>query len=189
MRVLRVFALLLAVMGCLLARGARADDPMRSDDTPLAVGKEMPFHVADFVNGKSKDRAGCPAVMISNSRGRGLIIWTRDVSEPAFRLARALDAELTDGDKLKCFLVAFDANVRTLAARGEGLSRVVVGRARRPAKETFEGYRVDPRTAVLVFLLDRQEIRAVSSFAADELSDGRIREVVAGARKFAAESK
>src|SRR5262245_15465708 len=92
-----------------------ADDTKQPGDTGLVVGKKMPFHVADFVSGENKDHCGCPAVMISNQGGSGLIIWSRDADTQSFQLAKALDA--LDSDKFQRFWIAFDADDKALAEK------------------------------------------------------------------------
>jgi hypothetical protein len=127
--------------------------------------------------------------MIANSGGRGLIIWTRGDAEPAFRLAKALDAGAGSGDKLHRFLIAFDADEKLLWEKATGLGRVLVGKARDSAKEQIDGRDVDAKVLVMVFLLDKKEVKEVWSFAADELSDDKVKELVAAAKKFASGEK
>jgi hypothetical protein len=186
MRTARLMAVVPVVAAVLFAAGARGDDdPKGEGEYGLAVGKNMPVHVVAFVNGKHRGHGGCPAVMISNSRGRGVIVWARGAADPAFRLARGLDAAAADGDKLLRFLVAFDADDAALAKKSEGLARVVVGKPRHSAKEELDRHGVAAKTAVLVFLLDKKAIKATWSFTADELTDDRVKELVAATKKFA----
>jgi hypothetical protein len=167
---------------------ASGDDPKPSN-FGLAVGKKMPFHVADFVNGKDKDHGGCPSVMISNTGGRGIIVWSRGPVEPAFKLAKALDVAAADGDKLERFLVVFDTDGKVVAEKGASLTRVVVGRARHSASEEFDRRGIDTKSLVLVFMLDKKDIKAMWSFGADEPGQGKIKELVAAGKKFAAGEK
>ncbi len=173
----------------LSASVAPGADPKLSDEYGLTVGKKMPGHVADFLNDKADHSCGCPAVMIANSGGRGLIIWSRGAADPAFRLAKAVEAGASDGDKLQRFLIAFDADEKVLGEKATGLGRVVVGKARSSAKDHLDRRGVDANVLVLVFLLDKKEIKATWSFTAEELSDAKVKEIVASAKKFAAGDK
>lgn len=189
MCVARFVLIVLAAVAFFPPPGSRGADPKSPDEYGLAVGQKMPFHVADFVNGKVKHRCGCPGVMIANAKARGVIIWSRGASDPAFRLAKALDAGVADGDKLALFLVAFDADAKVLAERAVGLGRVVVGKSCDSAQEEWERRGVDPKASVLVFFLDTEDIKATWSFAAGELSDAKVKEFVMAAKTFATGDK
>ena len=168
-------------------------DKHQSESSPeeygLTPGLKMPFHVADFLNDKSDHNCGCPSVMIANSGGRGVIIWTRGTADPAFRLAKALDAGAGNGDKLQRFLIAFDADEKFLQEKAAGLGRVLVGKARDSAKEQLDGRGVDAKVLVLVFLLDKKEVKAAWSLTTDELGDDKIKELVGAAKRFASGDK
>jgi hypothetical protein len=188
MRTVNSLPIALVLMSGLSLPHADGDDPKPSN-YGLVVGKKMPFHVADFVNGKDKDHGGCPSVMISNTGGRGIIVWSRGAVEPAFQLAKALDAAATDGDKFERFLVVFDVSGKVLAEKGAGVTRVVVGRARNSAKDEFDRRGIDAKALVLVFLLDKKDIKAMWSFGANEPGEEKVKEVVAAAKKFATGEK
>ena len=64
----------------------------------LAVGQKMPFHVVDFMAGPHKG-GGCPSVMISNDKTRGIIIWTRTPDEKFLDLAKRLQVPLAKNPK------------------------------------------------------------------------------------------
>jgi hypothetical protein len=172
----------------LLPKG-RADAPKLADEVGLAEGKKMPTLVTDFVNGKDKDHCGCPSIMIANADGRGLIILSRGAVDSAFKLARALDDGVAEGDRLQRFLVALDADTKELAKKAEGLGRVTVGKARHTAKEELDGHGVDGKIVVLVFLLDKKDIKKMWSYEAHELDEEDIKELVAAAKKFIRDSK
>lgn len=114
----------------------RADESQRSVENAaaeygLAVGKKMPFHVADFLNGRYRE--GCPSVMVSNGKSRGIIVWTRADVATVKRLATALDANGVDGEKLRGFVVAYDIASSDLTEHKEtwsGLKHVIVGKGR-----------------------------------------------------------
>ena len=180
----------LAVMGFLSLQAALGGAPKGADEYGLAVGQKMPFHVADLVGDKTKKhRCWCPAAMIANSGGRGVIVWARGAADPAFRLAEALDAGVAEGDKLQRSLIVFDADKEVLREKAAGLRRVLVGKARDSAKDELDRCGVDAKVLVLVFMIDREDIKAAWSFAADELGDAQIKELVAAAKQFAAGGK
>src|SRR5688500_14305265 len=82
------------------------DEPKRG---PLvAVGKDMPFHVVDFVNGPHKHRGGCPSVMIANAQARGVVVWSMVADEPVLELVKGLDRLPTGGEKDRRFFVLWD---------------------------------------------------------------------------------
>ena len=63
---------------------------------------------------------------------------------------------------------------------------MVVGKGRQSAKDEMDRRGVDARASVLVFLLDKKAIKATWSFAADDLTAEKVKEVVAATKKFAA---
>jgi hypothetical protein len=189
MYLIRPVAIALAVMGVLSLSVAWAADPKPPEEYGLTAGKKMPFHVADFLNDKRDHSCGCPSIMIANSGGRGLIIWSRGATDPAFRLAKALDAGAGEGHKLRRFLIAFDADAKLLRKKAAGLGRVLVGKARDSAKDELDRRGVDAKVLVLVFLIDKEEVRATWTFAADELSDDKVKELAVAAKKFATGAK
>ena len=176
----------LGFVGTLLIDAACGDDAPASSAAESVVGKEMPFHVADFVNGKHKGHGGCPAVMISNSRGRGLIIWDRGARDQAFQLAKALDAAAVEGEKFQRYLVDFGDEDDAFDQSAADLSHVVAGHARSTVSTVFDGHGVNPESKVLAFLLDRKVIKSAWGLTADEVTDERVKEIVAAATKFAA---
>jgi hypothetical protein len=154
-----------------------------ADEYGLAAGKKMPFHVADFVNGKY--RQGCPSVMISNAKTHGIIVWTRVADNAAFELAKELDAKIVDGTKFLGFLVAWGPAAEGLPAKAKGLEHVVAGKGRIPVRDEWDRRGVDTKIDTLVFLLDRKDIKSMWSFRAGELAQEKINEVVGTAKKLA----
>lgn len=153
----------------------------------LSVGKKMPFHVADFVNGKQKE--GCPSAMLANGKSRGIIVWARASAVSAMQIARALDEKAVDGEKLRGFVVAYGSARDDFLMHQEtwsSLKHVIAGRGRAAAEDQFEKRGVDAKVQTLVFFLDGKDIRAMRSFSAEELTDAKIAEIAADAAKFAA---
>jgi hypothetical protein len=138
---------------------------------PLKVGVEMPFHVVQFQVGPHKG-GGCPGVMIANTKSRGLVIWSRGVDAAALQLAQDADAKLIDNDKALGFLVVFDEKGDELQAKLAKLElkRVSAGWARRTAADFFAHAGIDPASAVVVSVLDKDTVKAVWSFKPDELT-------------------
>lgn len=189
MCVARLLPVVLVAMSVLSPSNVRAEDPKSPGEYGLAAGKKMPFLVADFLGGKNRNRRGCPSVMIANSGGRGLIIWSRGAVDSAFQFAKALEADAADGDKLQRFLVVFDADDRVLSEKADSLGRFVVGKPRHSAKVEFDRRGVDAKVVVLVFLLDKKDIKFMWSFAADELSNDKVKELAAAVKQVATGDK
>lgn len=177
-------AIVLVAVGTLVSMTIGEDAPP-SADAASVVGQEMPFHVVDFVNRERKGRGGCPSVIISNSRGRGLIIWDRGATDQAFQIAMAFDAAAVEGQKFQRFLVTFDKHAR-ISDRAGDLTHVTAGKARSAVSTAFDGRGIDAESKVLVFLLDQKVIKAAWGLKADEVSDEQVKEIVAAATKFAA---
>lgn len=161
------------------------EDAPPSTAAESVVGQEMPVHVIDFINRDRNGHCGCPVVMISNSRGRGLIVWDRGAAEQAFQLAEALDAAAVEGQTFQRFLITFDKSAR-LSDEVTDLTHVTAGKARSDRSRVFDGRGIDADAKVLVFLLDRKVIKAAWGLRAEEVTDERINEIVAAATKSAA---
>jgi hypothetical protein len=161
--------------------------PPAKEETGLAVGQQFPFHVADFVNGKYAGRGGCPSVMISNSRGRGVIIWTRDGGEAALALGHALEKGALKSERLKGFLVAFAGGDPKLAETAKAWTSLTAGNKRSGGETAFQTMKIADSTQVLVFFLDRKQIKQRWDFTAGELTTAKIAELNALAEKFAAD--
>lgn len=164
--------------------------PPAKEETGLAVGQQFPFHVADFVNGKHAGRGGCPSVMISNSRGRGVIIWTRDGGEAALSLGDALDQGALQREGFTGFLVAFDSTDSPLAEKSKAWKNLTAGHKRSSglsAPNAFSKMKIADSTQVLVFFLDRKQIKQRWDLSADELTAAKIAELNTAAEKFAAD--
>jgi len=172
----------------------RADDSPKPADSKkpnveygLAVGRKMPIHVADFVNGKHKE--GCPSAMIANGKSRGIIIWARASAASAMQIAKALDEKAVDGEKLRGFVVAYGPARNDFLTHQEtwsSLKHVIAGRGRAAVEDQFDKRGVDAKVQTLVFFLDGKDIRAMRSFSAEELTDAKITALAADAAKFAA---
>jgi hypothetical protein len=156
------------------------------------VGEGMPFHVVDFIAGVREKGAGCPSVMISNARSRGLEIWTRSNDEQAFQLTAALQTKLGDGKKTQGFLLLFhraDKDVLVAKANQHGLKQIHVSVPRSIEKSIFQAADASGKSEVIVFFLDHKIIRASWSFAAGELTKERTEALVKAADTFLAEKK
>src|SRR5262245_47800561 len=90
-----------------LAVGGNSQEK-KDDNYGWSVGKQMPFHVVDWVTSRSgKAGGGCPSVMTSNVQGRSVIIWSKTGEEQAYELAAALNAKLKGEKKQMGFFVRF----------------------------------------------------------------------------------
>ena len=73
----------------------------------LKVGQNMPFHVVDFESGPKKG-AGCPSVMISNGKTRGILVWARKADGKVLEFAKGLQVSLGKSEKAQGYLVVFN---------------------------------------------------------------------------------
>src|SRR5437879_884644 len=93
----------------------------------LAVGQKLPFHVVDFAFGPHKG-GGCPSVMISNARTRGIVLWALTPDDKFFELAKRLQVPLAKYPKAEGYLVVFERQGDLAEqAKKNGLEKFTVG--------------------------------------------------------------
>ena len=153
-------------------------------------GKSMPFHVVDFVAGARTEGAGCPSVMISNRRSRGIEIWSKSQAGGAVELAAALDGKLRDDHRARVFLVHFNGDSRksyTASSPEQSLKNIIVAvpRSSRTAL-VFDKADESHDSGVIVFFMDRKVIKSRLRFKQAELAPDDIQALVETADKFLA---
>lgn len=163
-----------------------ADEPVKKEPTALKVGGELPFLVADFVAGPHRGHCGCPSVMIGNHAARGLVIWARTADAAVVELAAAVDSKGIDGEKTHGYLIAFDTpqgTLETQVKKGD-FKGVTVGKSRHASAEEFKKWNLDARTAYVVFLVDRKQVKQIWTLSADDLTKKMSDAIVKEATTF-----
>jgi hypothetical protein len=163
----------IAFLTCFAFAGfAIAAEPEPKGRSPLKVGDELPFNVADFVAGPHQGHCGCPSVMIGNYKVRGLVIWARTVDEPVLELAAAFEGKGIDGKKAHGYLIAFDISEEQLAEntkKGEWKT-LTIGASRHDSKQEFPKWGFDAKVAYIVFLVDRKQVKQMWTMSGAELT-------------------
>lgn len=162
------------------------DEPAKKESHTLKVGNELPFLVADFVAGPHKGHCGCPSVMISNHDARGMVIWTKTADTPAIALAEAIEGKGVDGKKLHGYLIAFDTPEDKLAAqvKKNEWKGVTVGTSRHDSALEFKKWNLDAKTAYVVFLVEKKQIKQMWVLTADELTKDKSEAILKEATRF-----
>ncbi len=151
------------------------------------VGDTMPFHVVDFVAGAKDSGCGCPSVMISNSRTRGVEIWSRSAGKEAFDLAAAVEKTLTKDSKQRMFLILFDdPDKESVAAQAKAnlLSKCYVAVPRTSTSRKFKLADGANGSDLIVFFMDRKQIKARHSFKPGDLNKKTMDSLADEAKKF-----
>jgi hypothetical protein len=151
------------------------------------VGNTMPGHVVDFLAGAKDHGCGCPPVMISNARTKGIEIWSAKSNELAYKLAGALEPQLVGDKKPRAFLLQFtdsDKEKSRRMAKEHGLRGFLVAEPRTSTKRKFKKADGDNESEIIVFLLDRKAVMATHSFKRGELTGEAFQELVAEANGF-----
>lgn len=153
----------------------------------LDVGQRMRFHVVDFTGGARTDGAGCPSVMISNARKRGIEIWARAGGESEFQLAKSIDAVTPAHRYPLSYLIVFDKSAQpmlTKSASDHSLQRlqVAIPRSMKPSVLGNVESTQDPH--VVVFFMDRKRIVRRHVFAENELDSAAIEKLASEAKQF-----
>jgi hypothetical protein len=183
MNMLRCSAAVTLLFGLVVS--ARTDEP--SDEYGFSTGKTMPVFVVDFVSGKHQGHCGCPAMMVSNARARGVIVLAREANDSIWTLAKALETTAVDGKKVHGHLVVLTAKEDSLTAATEkaGLAQFNVAAPRSVAKSHFNAMGLADQVLINVLLTDRREVKKSYLLTAEELTAEKQKEIVAAAEKFA----
>jgi hypothetical protein len=182
---------LVVILAGLVGPPVAADEPPTKADKTLKVGAELPVVVTDFVAGPHKGHCGCPAIMISNTDARGLVIWARTAEAPVVQLAAATDGKPINGKKVQGYLVEFDTPEEKVAtaAKATDWKGVTVGKSRDSSDEVFKQWKLDPKAAYAIFLVDRKEIKAMWVLSAAELTKEKSEAILKEAIGFLKEGE
>ena len=174
-----------------LAVAAAADEPVQAQPTfGIRAGETMPFFVADFRYGEHKDHGGCPAVIISNQKAKGVIVLARTVDDHVLALAKALEEKkVVDGTEVLSFIIKTGEPDLSLADRcaKTGLMVTSVGTIRDQSLQTLAKRGLEKDIDLAVLFLDRKAVKASHLFKAGEFTADKRQELVAAAEaSFAA---
>jgi hypothetical protein len=171
-----------AFIGCLLAF---ADAPAGGkSEYGLAVGQKLPFHVVDFHSGP-KTKAGCPSVMISNAKTRGIVLWARTSDDKFFELAKRLQEPLGKVPEAQGYLALFEKPGDLSAqAKKHGVEKFTVGIMRGQSQTSMITLGALKEVDINVFFLDLKTVKATWSLKAKDLDQEASDKIVAAAEKF-----
>lgn len=149
---------------------------------PVKAGDPVPGVVVDFIwnSYKGYGHCGCPAVMISNSQGRGIILWSRTADEPVLQLARTIDGLMEQGASGQAYLVLYGSENVPNPPAYKGL---IAGKARRAADALFEGAGV-PQARYAVFLVEKKQVKAFWAFKPGEMTREKSAAILEEATTF-----
>ena len=149
----------------------------------LAVGQKMPFHVLDYSLPKSL--GGCPSVMISNAKSRGLILWAKSPDDKFFQLAKRLEEPLGSYPNAQGHLAIFNRPGGLVdVAKKHGIERFHVGAIRTQSQQSMEKFGGLAEADLAVFFLDQKTIKARWSLKSKDLDQEASDKIVAAAVKF-----
>lgn len=152
---------------------------------PLQVGSRIPFMIVHFINRSAKGDKGCPGVMISNSRARGIVIWTRTVDADALALAKELEESPVDAEKFQGYLVSCDDSLEQLQTRAADLKRIIIGKSPRPADTILDAAAIDKQNAYVISIITGREVTTIWAIKPGNLDADKRREITSAARAIA----
>jgi len=152
----------------------------------LQVDGKSPFVVANFVAGHHEGKPGCPYVMVSNSRKRGVVILGRGEEgvAQAIEIAKALEEKNLKADQHLGFVVAYDVGHVMVAALAKeaGLQHFGVGVPRggnQSGEKLFQVLGITDKTDTVVTVVDRKIVKGIWLLSnQNETKDSRA--IVAG---------
>jgi len=144
----------------------------------LKAGDAAPFMVADFLAGAHANKPGCPFVMVSNSRKRGVVILCRGeaAASAALEFAKALDGNPVDDQRHRGFVVAYDLDRVKAADLGkasgvEGLSLGIPRGQALDGKGAFERLGLPETSDLAICVVDRKLVAGLWLLSAENFKD------------------
>jgi hypothetical protein len=163
------------------------------EDTKSEVerfGGKIPFLIAHFVTGYHKDAEGCPGVMISNGKARGMVVWSRKLDASAVKLIdpieKAMEKSGVDDEHVQVYLVGFDTTPEKVseAVKDLKLKHVLAGSARPKWEQVEKLYKLDANVETVVFLANGRELKQVWVLKSGELDEKKGKEIEGVAVEF-----
>lgn len=181
--------LFFTLLSLLLCPPALPTSVLHDEDTKGDLerfGGKIPFLIAHFVTGYHKDAEGCPGVMISNGKARGMVVWSRKLDAPALKLIEALEKIGVDDDHCQVHLVGFDTTPEKVseAVKGLKLKNVLAGSARPTWEKMATQFKLDAEVETVVFLADGRELTRVWVLKRGELDEKKGKEIEGVAVEF-----
>lgn len=151
--------------------------PLQKPPKLMQIGKKFPFLIENFLTGPQPEE-GCPSVMISNSRAKGIIIWSRGADEAIINLAKEMDAKYIDYVKTQGYLVIFnDADMKTRLKKA-AFSKLMAGKSTRAIEEVYKFAGVSSDTDYVIALINEREITSLWEMKKGELSEEKRQSIV-----------
>jgi hypothetical protein len=159
-----------------------ANSAFTFEDTKSEVerfGGRIPFLIAHFVTGYHKDAEGCPGVMISNGKARGMVVWSRKTDTAAVKLIDAIEKSGVDGEHVQVYLVGFDTTPEKVSevVKGLTLKHVLAGSAGPKWEQVEKLYKLDANVETVVFLAEARALKQVWVLKAGELDEEKGKEI------------
>jgi hypothetical protein len=147
---------------------------------------KIPFLISHFVTGYQKEEEGCPGVMISNGKARGMVVWSRKMDAPAVKLIEAIEKSGVDDEHCQVYLVGFDTMPEKVseAVKELKLKNALAGSARPKWEQVEKQFKLDANVETVVFLANGRELKQVWVLKAGELDKAKSEEIEKAAKEF-----
>lgn len=147
---------------------------------------KIPFLIAHFVTGYQKDEEGCPGVMISNGKARGMVVWSRKTDAQSVKLIDAIEKSGLDDEHVQVYLIGFDTTPEKVseAVKELKLKNVLAGSARPKWEEVGKQFKLDAGVETVVFLANGRELKQVWVLKAGEFDEKKGKEIEKAAKEF-----
>ncbi len=176
-----------ALAGSPFAGCALAEEDAKSDLERF--NGRIPFLISHFVTGYQKELEGCPGVMISKWKARGMVVWSRKTDAAAVKLIDAIEKSGVDGDgddHVLVYLVGFDTTPQKVseAVKELKLKHALAGSARPKWEQVEKLYKLDANVETVVFLAEARALKQVWVLKAGELDEKKGKEIEGVAVEF-----
>lgn len=163
--------------------------PVAGDDAKSDLERfngNIPFLISHFVTGYQKELEGCPGVMISNGKARGMVVWSRKTDAAAVNLIDAIEKSGIDDEHVQVYLVGFDTTPEKVreAVKELKLKHALAGSARPKWEQVEKLYKLDANVETVVFLAEARALKRVWVLKARELDEKKGKEIEGAAVEF-----
>lgn len=147
---------------------------------------KIPFLIAHFVTGYQKDEEGCPGVMISNGKARGMVVWSRRLDAPSVKLIEAIEKSGIDDEHVQTYLVGFDTTPEKVseAVKELKLKNVLAGSSQPTWEKMATQFKLDAEVETVVFLADGRELKRVWVLKSGKFDEKKRKEIEGAAVAF-----
>jgi WD40 repeat protein len=139
-------------------------------------GREVFPEQVVYLNGPNQGKQANLKNLVEAASFRCTVVWANDPDDAAFKMAAAFD-DLSHFKRSPMFLVCCFSNAEKLAGKGNKLNNLVALRGTSLTPPHWAVNKIDPKTKVLINLVEKSRIAEKIELKSDDLTETRIAEL------------